>query len=104
MTVVATLELASQVAEDFERIFEHFSHYSPDKTLERLSEIIDGLELLTRHPLIGRAVAGGLHELVLGAKSVGYLALYQYSAELEIVFILAIRTQREAGYIRQDKK
>ena len=102
MTGVAKLELAPEIAEDFDRIFEHFSQYSSDTTQTRISEIIDGLELLTRHPLIGRAIDGGLRELVLGTKSRGYLALYKYSAELEIVFILAIRSQREAGYVRQD--
>ena len=106
MTGVAKLELAPEITEDFDRIFEHFSQYSPDTTLERISEIIDGLGLLTRHPLIGRAINSGLdsglRELVLGTKNRGYLALYKYSAELEIVFILAIRSQREAGYLRQD--
>ena len=102
MTALATLELAPEITEDFDRIFEHFSQHSPDTTFERISEIIDGLDLLTRHPLIGRAIADGLRELVLGTKSRGYLALYKYSAELGIVFILAIRSQREAGYVRQD--
>ena len=102
MTGVAKLELAPEITEDFDRIFEHFSQYSPDTTPERISEIIDGLELLTRHPLIGRVIDGDLRELVLGTKNRGYLALYKYSAELETVFILAIRNQREAGYVQQD--
>lgn len=102
MTAIATLELAPEITEDFDRIFEQFSQYSPDTTPKRISEIIDGLELLTRHPLIGRTIDGGLRELVLGTKNRGYLALYKYSAELEIVFILAIRCQPEAGYVRQD--
>ena len=102
MTGVAKLELAPEITEDFDRIFEHFSQYSPDTTPERISVIIDGLELLTRHPLIGHVIDGDLRELVLGTKNRGYLALYKYSAELEIVFILAIRNQREAGYVQQD--
>ena len=100
MTTVATLELAPEITEDFDRIFEHFAQHNLEAALERITEIIDGLDLLTRHPLIGRPVAGEMRELVLGAKSRGYLASYNYSAELEIVFILAIRSQREAGYVR----
>ena len=102
MTVVATLELAPEITEDFDRIFEHFAEYNPDAAPERITEIIEGLELLTRHPMIGRLLASELRELVLGTKNRGYLALYKYSAELEIVFVLAIRSQREAGYVRQD--
>ena len=100
MTTVATLELAPEITEDFDRIFEHFAQHNPEAALERITEIIEGLDLLTRHQLIGRPLAGDMRELVLGAKSRGYLALYNYSAELEIVFILAIRSQREAGYAR----
>ena len=102
MTVVATLELAPEITEDFDRIFEHFAEYNPDAAPERTTEIIEGLELLTRHPMIGRPLASELRELVLGTKNRGYLALYKYWAELEIVFVLAIRSQREAGYVRQD--
>jgi plasmid stabilization system protein ParE len=102
LTAVATLELAPEITEDFDRIFEHFADYNPDNALERITEIIEGLDFLSRHPMIGRPVAGSLRELVLGTKKRGYLALYRYSQELEIVFILAIRSQREAGYVRQD--
>jgi len=104
LTAVATLELAPEITEDFDRIFEHFAQHNPEAALERISEIIDGLDLLTRHPLIGRSVAGDMRELVLGAKNRCYLALYNYSTELEIVFILAIRSQREAGYVRMEAK
>lgn len=97
MTVVVTLELAPEITEDFDRIFEHFAEHNPGAAPQRITEIIEGLDLLTRHPLIGHLLAGDLRELVLGAKDKGYLALYKYSAELEIVFIPAIRSQREAG-------
>lgn len=102
MTAVANLEFAPEITEDFDRIFEHFAEFNPDAAPERITEIIEGLDLLSRHPLIGRPLAGDLRELVLGTKNRGYLALYKYVAELEIVFILAIRSQREAGYVRQD--
>ena len=97
MTVVATLELAPEITEDFDRIFEHFAEYNPDAAPGPITEIIEGLELLTRHPLIGRLLASDLRELVLGTKNRGYLALYTYSAELEIVFVLAIRSSVRLG-------
>ena len=98
---MVSLEFAPEITKDFDRIFEHFSEYNPDAAPERITEIIEGLDLLSRHPLIGRPLAGGLRELVLGNKIRGYLALYKYVAELETVFILAIRSQREPGYVRQ---
>jgi toxin ParE1/3/4 len=104
LTAVATVELAPEITEDFDRIFEYFAHHDSGVAAQAITEIIEGLDLLTRHPLIGRPLAGDLRELVLGTKNRGCLALYKYSAELEIVFILAIRSQREAGYVRQDSK
>ncbi len=97
---MTTLELAPEVADDFDRIFDHFAQYAPDTAAIRIEEIIEGLDLLERHPLIGRPAADGLRELVLGTRSRGYVALYRYVESLDVVFILAIRNQREAGYVR----
>ena len=37
-------------------------------------------------------------ELVIGRPTRGYVALYRYVPEVDTVFILALRGQREAGY------
>lgn len=39
-------------------------------------------------------------ELVIGHGARGCLALYRYVAEIDTVFVLAVRSQREAGYAR----
>lgn len=39
-----------------------------------------------------------LRELVIGKRARGYVALYRYVAEIDVVFVLAIRSQREAGW------
>jgi hypothetical protein len=36
----------------------------------------------------------------VGRRSRGYLALYRYVAEIDTVFVLALCSQREAGYTR----
>ncbi len=41
-----------------------------------------------------------MHELVIGRHAQGYLALYSYVSAIDTVFVLAIRNQREAGYVR----
>jgi plasmid stabilization system protein ParE len=56
--------------------------------------------VLAHNPLIGRPVSGGKRELVIGRKAQGFLALYQYVDEIDTVFVLAVRSQREAGYAR----
>jgi plasmid stabilization system protein ParE len=45
-------------------------------------------------------VRGDMNELVIGRHAHGYVALYRYVAAIETVFVLAIRSQREAGYAR----
>ena len=48
---------------------------------------------------MGRAVHGGFRELVIGRDASGYLALYRYAPLDDTVYVLAIRSQREAGYL-----
>lgn len=54
--------------------------------------------LLEHNPLIGRPAANGKRELVIGRRSHGYVALYRYLPEVDSVFVLALRSRREAGY------
>ena len=58
------------------------------------------LQILTHSPQIGRPVRGGKRELVIGQSSRGYVALYHYVAAIDTVFVLAVRSQREAGFKR----
>ena len=50
--------------------------------------------------LIGRHASEKFRELVIGRSSRGYVALYTYLEVMDTVFVLAIRSQREAGYAR----
>ncbi|HZX69220.1 MAG TPA: hypothetical protein VFE77_00215, partial [Rhodanobacter sp.] len=52
------------------------------------------------NPLIGRPASNGKCELVIGNGLRGYLALYRYVESLDIVFVLAVHAQREAGFAR----
>jgi plasmid stabilization system protein ParE len=97
---MARIELAAGIGEDFERIVEHLSRHDTANPAERLAEILGSIDVLERSPLIGRPLAFGLRELIIGRGSHGYVALYRYVAESDIVFVLAIRSQRDAGYPR----
>ena len=54
--------------------------------------------MIEHNPFIGKPVDGNKRELVIGRGSRGYIALYRYVAEIDIVFVLALRSQRETGY------
>lgn len=95
---MARIELAPELAEDFDRILDHLATYRVEDSAQRIGEIIAALAVLEQNPLIGRPVVNGKRELVIGRRSRGYLALYRYVPEMDIVFVLAIRGQREAGY------
>ena len=95
---MSRIELAAEVGDDFDRILDHLAQYRVEDSASRIREIIAALDVLESNPLIGRPVANGKRELVIGRRAHGYLALYRYVAEVDTVFVLAVRSQREAGY------
>jgi plasmid stabilization system protein ParE len=95
---VARIELATGIGDDFDRILDHLAAFQVENASRRIDEIIAALDVLEHNPLIGRPVLNGKRELVIGHRLRGYLALYRYVAEMDTVFVLAIRSQREAGY------
>jgi toxin ParE1/3/4 len=97
---MARVELAPEIVEDFDRILTHQVQYKLADASARIKEIVQAIEVLAHNPLIGRPVSSGKRELVIGRKSRGYVALYQYVDEIDTVFVLAVRSQREAGYTR----
>lgn len=95
---MARIELAAEVAGDFERILDHLDDHGVEHVSERLSEIIAAIEVLKTNPLIGRPASDDKRELVIGRGSHGYVALYRYLSGIDTVFVLAVRAQREAGF------
>ena len=49
---------------------------------------------------IGRLVQGGERKLVIGHAARSYVALHHYIEALDTVFVLAVRSQLEAGVKR----
>lgn len=92
------IELAPQVVEDFDRILEHLSQHEVANAPARIGEIIHAISVLETNPLLGRPARDETRELIIGRQSRGYVALYRYVHEVDMVFVLAIRSQREAGY------
>lgn len=95
---MARIELAPEVGSDFDRILDHLADFQVEDASRRMGAVISALDVLEQNPLIGRPAGNGLRELVIGRRSTGYLALYRYLPEVDTVVVLAIRSQREAGY------
>jgi len=98
---MARIELAKEVFDDFDRFFDHVARFEVQDAPESIAEIIQAVQILANHPLMGRKVNGGKRELVIGQDSRGYVVLYRFVTEIDTVFVLAVRSQREAGYKRE---
>jgi len=92
------IEVAPQVLDDFDRIFDLIAQFDVGSAPERIAEIVEALQVLARSSMLGRPAKGGKRELVIGRGETGYVDLYRYVAQIEMVFVLAVRAQREAGY------
>ena len=97
---MSRIELAPEIAEDFDRILDHLNEYEVTDAAARVEEILQGIAVLEHNPLIGRPARFEMRELVIGRESRGYIALYRYVSEIDTVFVLAIGSQSEAGYKR----
>ena len=95
---MAAVAYNPQALADLDRLFDFIAVENPIAAGAAGAVILDAIEILERHPLIGRPVRGGLRELVISHGRAGYVALYRASAAADRVEILAIRHQREAGY------
>lgn len=97
---MACVEMAPEVLDDFDRILEFQALNGGVDTAARMTEVMQAIDVLSHSPLIGRPVANGKRELLIGRKARGFPALYQYVDEIDTVFVLAVRSQREQGYPR----
>jgi plasmid stabilization system protein ParE len=98
---MARIEVTARALRDLERLFDFIASENPAGAGEQLLSIRRAFELLADHPLIGRPAEDGRRELVLSRGRYGYIAKYRWLAAEEIVLILAVRHQREAGYLEE---
>ena len=83
---------------DLERLADFLTKDAPQAAVTAIEVIRDGIEILERHPFVGRPCEEGLRELLISYGNSGYVALYSYEQRQDVVLVLAIRHQREAGY------
>jgi plasmid stabilization system protein ParE len=95
---MASLTYSSRAFADLERLTDFLIESDPVAAAETIDLINEAVAILKRHPLVGRPVDGEIRELIISRGKTGYVALYSYEDEYDVVLILAIRHQREAGY------
>jgi addiction module RelE/StbE family toxin len=95
---VAEVVYARHAFADLERLSDFLAENAPKAAIAAIDVIRDGIEILERHPLVGRSCEEGLRELLISYGKSGYVALYSYEQRQDVVLVLAIRHQREAGY------
>lgn len=100
---------AEQALGDLERIFDFNFERDAVTALDHIDKIRSAILILDAHPEIGRLIARGggairnrprvsLRELVISHGRSGYVALYEHSPVEQMIRVVAIRHQREAGY------
>lgn len=84
---------------DLDRLTDFLVEADPGSAVQTVGLITEAMQVLANHPLIGRPAEQALRELVISRGKSGYLALYSHEVEQDIVLVLAIRHQREAGHV-----
>ncbi|HEX5394551.1 MAG TPA: type II toxin-antitoxin system RelE/ParE family toxin [Rhodocyclaceae bacterium] len=90
---------APKAFDDLQRLVDFLLPRDPAAAEGTFGLIESAVSILASHPLIGRSCENGMRELVISRGSTGYLALYRYSVQRDEVVILALRHQREAGWV-----
>lgn len=85
-------------AQDLEALVDFLRTHQAEYAVETLDLILNALNILEQHPEIGRMVQDNFRELIISRGKTGYIALYEYDETADVVLVLAIRHQREAGY------
>ena len=95
---MARIVYSTEALEDLDRIIEFLLARSAEAAGAALSQVQAAVSVLASHPQIGRRTDRLRRELVITHGATGYLALYRYDVGRDVVRILRIRHQREAGY------
>jgi plasmid stabilization system protein ParE len=98
---MARVEITARALADLERLFDFIANDDPRRAGERLLSVRKAIELLADHPLLGRDAEDGRRELVLSRGRHGYIAKYRWLLADDVVLILAVRHQLEAGYLEE---
>ena len=95
---MARLIYSAQALADLARLTDFLLATDTAAAAQTAEVIEEAVNILRRHPLIGRPAEAGLRELLISRGKTGYVALYSHEADADAVLVLALRHQRELGY------
>lgn len=96
---MATVVYSARALSHLERAFEFLAGENPEAAIAAAGAIRSAVENLAMHPLLGRRVHADIRELVISYGQTGYIALYRFVVPQDEVRVLAIRHQREIGFV-----
>jgi plasmid stabilization system protein ParE len=96
---VAKVVYSARSLDHIERAFQFLRDKDPSAALSAVTAIQSAVDNLAAHPLVGRRPEGELRELIISYGHSGYVALYRFVISSDEVRILAIRHQREVGFL-----
>jgi plasmid stabilization system protein ParE len=96
---VTTLVYSARSLARLERALEFLRLANPAAAIDGVAAIRSAVDPLAAHPLLGRRVNGDIRELVISYGKTGYIALYRFVVPRDEVRILALRHQREIGFV-----
>ena len=97
--VVATVVYSARSLANLQRAFDFLHTKNTAAANSAVTAITSAIDNLASHPLIGRRIDGDLRELIISYGHSGYVAIYRFVIARDEVRILAIRHQRELGYL-----
>lgn len=95
---MTTLSFSRKALADGERFADFLMERDPKAAASTLALIANAVEVLRRHPFIGRPVERGLRELIISRGRTGYVALYEFDQNRDEIIVHKLRHQLEAGY------
>ena len=95
---MAQVVYAQNALANLERAFNFLAEHDQHAAVASAAAIREAVEILSNHPLIGRRVEGNVRELVISYGKTGYIALYRFLPQRNLIRILAIRDQRGLDY------
>jgi plasmid stabilization system protein ParE len=96
---VAQVVYSARALDHIDRAFQFLRDKDPAAARSAVAAIQSAVDNLAAHPLVGRRVEGDLRELIISYGHSGYVALYRFVVSQDEVRILAIRHQREVGFL-----
>ena len=96
---MAQVVYSARSLDHIERAFQFLREKHPAAATYAVAAIRTAVDNLAAHPLVGRRIEGELRELAISYGQTGYVALYRFVISQDEVRVLALRHQRELGFL-----